>query len=62
MEGRRPLGRPRMRQRDDLARDLGELGVEHPENNRRDAALIRETRRGLVQAARGHQEVQEPPE
>ena len=62
IEGRRPVGRPRMRWRNNLMRDLEELGMELPENNWRDAAHIRGTWRGLVQAAMGHQEAREPPE
>ena len=62
VEGRRPVGRPRMRWRDNLMRDLGELGMEFPVNNWRDAAHIRGTWRGLVQAAMDHQEATEPPE
>ena len=62
MEGRRPVGQQRMIWRDNLVRDLRETGMEDPENNWRDAAQIRETWRGLVQAARGHQDAREPPE
>ena len=66
MEGkiavRRPVGRPRMRWRDNLMRNLEELGIKNPEKNWRDAAHIRGTWRDLMQAAMGHQEAREPPE
>ena len=60
MEGRKPVEWLNMRWRDNFVRDLREIGMEDTENNWRDAAQIRETWRGLVQAARDHQEVREP--
>ena len=62
LEGRRPVGRPRMRWRDNLMEDLRQMGVEDPQNDWRDIALDRRTWKGLVGAAMGHQEAREPPE
>ena len=53
MEGRRPVGRPRMRWRDNLLRGLQGLGVEDPQNRWTEIAHDRGTWRGLTRAAMG---------
>ena len=52
-EGRRSVGRPRIRWRDKLAKDLLELGVENPHNRWMEVARNRGTWRGLVRSANG---------
>ena len=52
-EGRRPVGRPRMRWEDNVERDMEQLGVETP-NHWQDIALDREEWGRLVKAAKDH--------
>ena len=52
-QGRRPLGRPRMRWKDNIKKDAELLGVEDPDRWW-DVALDRGEWRGLVKAAKDH--------
>ena len=52
-QGRRPLGRPRMRWKDNIKKDAELLGVEDPDRWW-DVALDRGEWRGFVKAAKDH--------
>ena len=62
MEGRRPVGRPRMRWKDNVMSDLEKVGVQNPLDEWQELATDRRTWSGLVRAVMGLREAREPTE